>query len=431
MIVVPMKRLRYSFAEWNDFIYERNEKRSNKLFEKKKDLWFQVTKNEVKYPMEFNPCPRRCFQSESVDFSSFVVEAPIVVVAKDGTAREFTFAKRFRLVFNMNAMDKTSITVTTWPAKCQILIEATCVKSRKEEGQPSKENEKSNKKKNSRWKTEKQQECHKIDAAEDSGDGVNFFNSLFPYIYFFGRKFRLSSNVDLNELEATLTNDKQLIIEAPILDDDETERRIRIDKINSMKPQPQTTDLQLQKKPLPPCDLPIIIQTTSPSDNSPQDLMHTSNLDRNHTNAENDLGKGLSDEVVSPTNSNNSSSGCKEVKVGVPIFRDEGFVRRMYLTLNIGDDFENKDVVVQVLRENRVQITAKRKIKSHWRSKSVRFCQCYDLGEKIDPFTLRAGFTREKKLMLTALSKDASHHPAHTSSESSSFEDEDQEAHQF
>ena len=58
-------------------------------------------------------------------------------------------------------------------------------------------------------------------------------------------------------------------------------------------------------------------------------------------------------DEASSTASTSSSSGSssnagKELKFGVPIFRNEDGLRRLYLTLHIGNEFQPADVMVQV-----------------------------------------------------------------------------------
>ena len=59
--------------------------------------------------------------------------------------------------------------------------------------------------------------------------------------------------------------------------------------------------------------------------------------------------QGSKDESSSTTSSCESSSSAeKELKLGVPIFRNDEGLRRLYLTINVGNEFQPPDVMVQV-----------------------------------------------------------------------------------
>ena len=58
------------------------------------------------------------------------------------------------------------------------------------------------------------------------------------------------------------------------------------------------------------------------------------------------------------------------------------------------------------MNENRIRITARRQISREEKIKKFIFSKDYDLSERIDPFSLKAGFNCENKLVLSAIAKD-------------------------
>jgi len=65
---------------------------------------------------------------------------------------------------------------------------------------------------------------------------------------------------------------------------------------------------------------------------------------------------------------------------------------------------------VQVIKENRIQIYAKNYAKTKERQSKNKFIKDYELGEKIDTFSLQGGLTAEGKLIISAYAKG--HGPA-------------------
>jgi len=65
---------------------------------------------------------------------------------------------------------------------------------------------------------------------------------------------------------------------------------------------------------------------------------------------------------------------------------------------------------VQVIKENRIQIYAKNYEKTKERQSKNKFIKDYELGEKIETFSLQGGLTAEGKLIISAYAKG--HGPA-------------------
>jgi len=65
---------------------------------------------------------------------------------------------------------------------------------------------------------------------------------------------------------------------------------------------------------------------------------------------------------------------------------------------------------MQVVKENRIQIRAKNYEKTTERQSKNKFTKDYELGEKIETFSLQGGMTAEGKLIISAYAKG--HGPA-------------------
>lgn len=102
--------------------------------------------------------------------------------------------------------------------------------------------------------------------------------------------------------------------------------------------------------------------------------------------------------------SSSPSTPSKE-KIGVPVFRDENGTRRMHLTVDLGSAFEPEDITIQVIKENRIQVRAKHRVKTSDRMSKSKFNKEYELGEKIETLTLRGGLTCDGKLIVGAVAK--------------------------
>lgn len=114
---------------------------------------------------------------------------------------------------------------------------------------------------------------------------------------------------------------------------------------------------------------------------------------------------------VSPSNASGSpgtpsgvTSGVKE-KYGVPIFREEDGRRRMHMIVDIGTAFQPSDILVQVIKQNKILVKAKREDKSTDRMSKNKFCKEYELSEKIETHSLRGGLQGDGKLIVSALCK--------------------------
>ena len=164
----------------------------------------------------------------------------------------------------------------------------------------------------------------------------------------YSRKLERPSKVDPEKLKSYLTKDGILIVEAP----------------------------------LPPHSLNLRKASASPSHSS---ISTSSTRSR------------------SPSNSPHTPSGIP--KIGIPIFTGKNGERRMHLILDIGKVFGPKDTSVHALKENRIIIKAKHEERTSERFSKNKYSKEFELSEKIDPYTLRAGLTDDGKLIIGALGK--------------------------
>lgn len=94
-----------------------------------------------------------------------------------------------------------------------------------------------------------------------------------------------------------------------------------------------------------------------------------------------------------------------EVKLGVPVFRDERGCRRLFLVVYIGTLFRPKDVTVQVIRDNRIVVKARHEEISSERLVKGKFSKEFELAEKIETGSVRGGIDDEGRLVVGAFVK--------------------------
>ena len=117
----------------------------------------------------------------------------------------------------------------------------------------------------------------------------------------------------------------------------------------------------------------------------------------------------------SPSNSaghksQNSSGSPKTpstapMKVGVPTFHDRDGVRVLSLTIDLGAQYKPSEVMVQVVKENRLLVKARHEERSSERMIKSKFCREYELSEKIETYSVRAGLAEDNHLIVGALAK--------------------------
>lgn len=101
-----------------------------------------------------------------------------------------------------------------------------------------------------------------------------------------------------------------------------------------------------------------------------------------------------------------SSGASSRVKVGVPVFKtDNKGVRRLHMAIYLGPPFTPEDVIVQVVKENKIQIMAKHKVQTKERVFKSKFFREYELGGFIETQSLAGGLTPDGKVVIKALAK--------------------------
>ncbi|KAI0233467.1 hypothetical protein LSAT2_016277 [Lamellibrachia satsuma] len=92
-------------------------------------------------------------------------------------------------------------------------------------------------------------------------------------------------------------------------------------------------------------------------------------------------------------------------KMGMPQFHGEEGERFLSLMIDIGLAFKPKEVTVQILKDNVIQVKAKHEERTSERLCKHKFCREYELSERIETYSLRAGLTEEGRLIVGALGK--------------------------
>ena len=167
----------------------------------------------------------------------------------------------------------------------------------------------------------------------------------------YSRKIEKPLDVDPEKLKCHLTSDHVLIVEAP----------------------------------LPPKSLNIRKTSASPSHSS-----YSSSRSR------------------SPSNSPHTPKAAvnrEPPKMGIPQFIGSPDERKLTLMVDIGLVFKPREITVQVLNNLRLMVKAKHEERTSERFSKSKFSKEYELPEKIEPFSLRAGLTEDGKLLVGALGK--------------------------
>jgi HSP20 family molecular chaperone IbpA len=94
------------------------------------------------------------------------------------------------------------------------------------------------------------------------------------------------------------------------------------------------------------------------------------------------------------------------VKIGAPTFFERDGVRQLSLTVDLGGPFKASEVAVHVVKENRLLVKARHEECTTERMVKSKFCREYELAEKIEPFSTRAGLAEDRHiLVIGALTK--------------------------
>ena len=182
------------------------------------------------------------------------------------------------------------------------------------------------------------------------------------------RKIEKPKGVDISKLKSFLTSDGVLIVEAP----------------------------------LPPHTLKISKHIV----NSPSHSSHGSHGSRTSI---------TSSRSRSPSNSPGTPSN--KPKYGVPTFRGEENERIFSLIVDIGHAFKPREITVQIIKDNRIQIKAKHEERTSERMSKAKFFKEYELPERIETYSMRAGLTDSGILIVGAFGKGHTAYVANNTSE--------------
>lgn len=119
----------------------------------------------------------------------------------------------------------------------------------------------------------------------------------------------------------------------------------------------------------------------------------------------------------SPSNSPGQETPSKD-KIGVPTFREENGQRRLILLVDMGGIFKPQDITVQVIKDNKIWIWAKHEEKTMERLTKSKFSKEYELGEKIEIHSVTGVLAPDGRLSVGAYAKGHGGEEALTTSKS-------------
>ncbi len=105
----------------------------------------------------------------------------------------------------------------------------------------------------------------------------------------------------------------------------------------------------------------------------------------------------------SPHTPGSSKGDLSTPRPGIVTFGGAPNERRMNLLVEIGLMFKPRDITVQVVTTACIMVKAKREERTAERFHKSKFTKQYELSEKIEPYSLRAGLTEDGKLIIGAL----------------------------
>ena len=217
-----------------------------------------------------------------------------------------------------------------------------------------------------------------------------------------GRKFKL--RFDVREFEPSSvrvsTDVDRIIVRATKIEKDDTRvdyirkiakpRDVKVERLTSLITSDRILIVEAQ---LPPPHLGKL--TSSPSRSS-----HGTGSNRSMTSSTKSRSRSNSASPSTP-----SVAGAAKPKYNLPTFHGDDDARFLSLIIDIGDEFNNKEITVQIINDSCIQVKAKHEERSSDRLKKCKYFKEYELGEKIETYSLRAGLTKSGKLVVGALGK--------------------------
>lgn len=227
-----------------------------------------------------------------------------------------------------------------------------------------------------------------------------------------GRKFKVRFNVsgfDPKSIQVSTDGERIIVRAVKVVTDDhghETGRQEFSRKI--MKPK----DIDHTKfKSYLTSDSVLIVESPFPGSN--HDLRRTIHSpSHSHHGGGGGAGAGggtaqhaSPSRSCSPSNSvgQDGAGTPSREKIGVPIFREEECGRRrMHLVVELGTGFSPPEIVVQAIKDNKVMVKAKHEEKTTERLSKNKYCKEFELGEKIDNYSLTASLEPDGRLIVGA-----------------------------
>ena len=211
-----------------------------------------------------------------------------------------------------------------------------------------------------------------------------------------GRKFKLRFDVqEYDPLSVRVNTDgERIVVRAKKVVDGDTVDYIRkIAKPRDVKVERLKSFLTSDKILIVEAQMPPHLGklTSSPSRSSQGTGSHTSIASSNKSR--------------SRSNSNSPSTPSAKPKYNQPTFHGEEDERFLSLIIDIGDEFTSKEITVQVINDSCIQVKAKHEVRTSDRLKKCKFFKEYELGEKIETYSMRAGLTGSNTLVIGALGK--------------------------
>ncbi|ESO08061.1 hypothetical protein HELRODRAFT_169784 [Helobdella robusta] len=187
----------------------------------------------------------------------------------------------------------------------------------------------------------------------------------------FERKIEKPAGVDHTKLKSCLTTDGILIIEAP----------------------------------LPPKSLGL--RKTTSNHASPSRAQQSNATLTNTAAVSSSVSIRSGSPPATPTN---CSSPFKREKRGQVYFHNDedsasGGRRKMTLVLDIGLAFGAKEITILIIKDNRIRVKARHEERTPEKLVKNKFTKEFELSERIETYSLRAGLTTDGKLIVKALGK--------------------------
>ena len=212
-----------------------------------------------------------------------------------------------------------------------------------------------------------------------------------------GRRFKLRFNLEGFEKKSirVSTDVDRIIVRAQRVEEDEDGKSVTRNYHRKIE-KPKEVDLSKLKSYLTQ-DSILIIEAPTPL---------TLNL-RKFSHSPSSHGSYQSSHASSRSRSPSSSPSTPKAipKYGVPNFNGKDGETVLNLIVDIGHAFKPKDITVQVIKDNRIQVKAKNEMRTSDRFAKNKYFKEWELPERIETLSLRGGLGDDGKLIVGALCK--------------------------